>query len=72
MKIKPISVCVLLLSVLFSTWLYGAVELNEKAPQTYTVKKGDTLWDIPGMYLSQPWLWPELWDVNPQIDNHRV
>lgn len=69
MKMKPISVCVLLLSVLFSTWLYGAVELNEEAPQTYTVKKGDTLWGISGMYLSQPWLWPELWDVNPQIDN---
>jgi hypothetical protein len=69
MKIKPISVGVLLLSVLFSTWLYGAVDLNEEAPQTYTVKKGDTLWGISGMYLSQPWLWPELWDVNPQIDN---
>lgn len=69
MKIKPISVCVLLLSVLFSSWLYAAVELNEKAPETYTVKKGDTLWDISGMYLSQPWRWPELWDVNPQIDN---
>ena len=69
MKIKPISVCVLLLSVLFSSWLYAAVELNEEAPETYTVKKGDTLWGISGMYLSEPWLWPELWDVNPQIDN---
>jgi len=69
MKSKPISVFVLLLSVLFSGGLYGAVEINEKAPQTYIVEKGDTLWGISGLYLSQPWRWPELWDVNPQIDN---
>ena len=69
MKIKPISLCLLLTSLLFSGWLYAAVELNEEAPQTYTVKKGDTLWGISGMFLAEPWLWPELWDVNPQIDN---
>ena len=69
MKIKPISLCLLLMSLIFSGWLYAAVELNEEAPQTYIVKKGDTLWGISGMFLAQPWLWPELWDVNPQIDN---
>jgi len=69
MKIKPISVCLLLLSLLFSGWLSAAVELNDEVPQTYTVKKGDTLWGISGMYLAKPWLWPELWEVNPQIDN---
>jgi hypothetical protein len=46
-----------------------AAELSKDAPQTYIVKKGDTLWDISGMFLEKPWLWPELWDVNPQIDN---
>jgi len=69
MKIKPISVCLLLLSLLFSGWLSAAVELNDEVPETYTVKKGDTLWGISGMYLAKPWLWPELWEVNPQIDN---
>ena len=69
MKIKPISLCLLLISVLFSGWLHAAVELNDEAPQTYIVKKGDTLWGISGMFLAEPWLWPELWDVNPQIDN---
>ena len=55
--------------LLFSGWLQAAVELNEDVPETYIVKKGDTLWGISGMYLQKPWLWPELWDVNPQIDN---
>lgn len=45
-------------------------ELAPDAPDTYTVKKGDTLWDISGMYLKRPWRWPELWGMNlEQIRN---
>jgi hypothetical protein len=69
MKTRSLAVCLLLLSLLFSGWLQAAVELNEDVPETYIVKKGDTLWGISGMYLKKPWLWPELWDANPQIDN---
>ena len=46
-----------------------AVKLNSNVPMTYIVQKGDTLWDISGIYLKEPWRWPMLWDNNPQIDN---
>lgn len=38
-------------------------------PETYVVKKGDTLWDISNVFLKEAWLWPQLWHNNPQIQN---
>ena len=70
MNIRSLSACLLLATtLLFSMTLRAEVELTDDYPETYIVKKGDTLWGISGMYLEKPWLWPELWDVNPQIDN---
>ncbi len=46
-----------------------AVELRGDHPDTYVVKRGDTLWDIAGRYLQRPWLWPEIWQANPQVKN---
>jgi hypothetical protein len=41
-------------------------ELAPNAPDEYTVKRGDTLWAISGMFLRSPWRWPELWGMNLQ------
>jgi len=38
-------------------------------PETYTVKRGDTLWDLSGKFLDSPWYWPKLWSYNPEIAN---
>jgi len=45
------------------------LKLAKNAPTSYVVKKGDTLWDISAKFLQQPWLWPKLWRINPDIEN---
>ena len=45
------------------------IPLTADAPDEYVVKTGDTLWDISKVYLRDPWYWPEIWYVNPQVQN---
>ncbi len=54
-------------SLLGASDLTGAI--RDDHPDVYTVVKGDTLWGISGRFLAKPWMWPEVWQLNPQIEN---
>jgi LysM repeat protein len=69
-----------LLFVILSTFIITSLATvkttfsNEAAaqnttPEEYTIKKGDTLWDISKNKLQDNFLWPKLWNSNPQIKN---
>lgn len=66
--LKKLLTVVAVAALTFGSWVM-AVELRADHPDTYVVQKGDTLWDIAGRFLNEPWLWPEIWQANPQIAN---
>jgi LysM repeat protein len=59
----------LLLMGLPTICLADKVAVKSDHPESYVVQKGDTLWDISGKFLQKPWLWPQVWEANPQIEN---
>ncbi len=42
---------------------------TDDAPDYHIVQRGDTLWDISGYYLVDPYLWPKLWSWNEHVTN---
>ena len=67
---RPRGLRTMLAAALLTVATYAAaVELRGDHPDSYVVKRGDTLWDISARFLKKPWLWPEIWQANPQIKN---
>lgn len=60
---------VALLLLALGTAAQAEIRLREGHPQQYSVARGDTLWDISARFLQQPWQWPQVWAVNPQVRN---
>lgn len=59
------------LLLLATAWLPGIAAadelvLAEDAPDRYVVVRGDTLWDISGRFLRDPWRWPDIWGLNKE------
>lgn len=61
----------LLLGLLLSWSVVASdqIAVNSNHPDRYVVVEGDTLWSISGRFLRDPWRWPDVWHVNPQINN---
>jgi LysM domain len=68
MSIKTIFLGIfLVLSAATMTAHAETINIKPDHPDRYTVVKGDTLWDISAKFLEDPWLWPEIWRINPDI-----
>ena len=66
-NIKRILAIVLTIALASPAWAEDLLAKNH--PDRYVVRKGDTLWDISGKFLRDPWRWPDIWYVNPQVRN---
>ncbi|GLS84827.1 LysM peptidoglycan-binding domain-containing protein [Paraferrimonas haliotis] len=70
MDVKPKSLLIAACFGLTSMFaLADSLTLKADHPEAYEVVKGDTLWDISAKFLDDPWRWPALWGVNPQVSN---
>jgi hypothetical protein len=55
--------------MVFFSLALPAMTQEKGAEGAYTIKQGDTLWDISSRFLKNPFLWPKVWQRNPYITN---
>lgn len=56
-----------------SKWDYPKEITVPEGSRTHIVEKGDTLWDLSGKYLGNPYAWPQIWELNQWIkDPHWI
>lgn len=57
------------LIISFCFALSPVAQEKKEGEEIYTIKQGDTLWDISSNFFKDPFLWPKLWQRNPYITN---
>lgn len=62
--LRRLAACVLAAAAQLLVSAVPAAELEPDAPATYVVQSGDTLWDIAGRFLQDPWRWSEIWQAS--------
>lgn len=66
---RLIAFCAIGITLVFTALAANAqnLQLAPNSPDRYVVQEGDTLWDISAVFLAEPWRWPEIWAVNPEV-----
>jgi len=69
MKRFLIILFIIVIVISFGFVLCPFAQEKKEGEEIYTIKQGDTLWDISSKFLKDPFLWPKLWQRNPYITN---
>jgi len=68
-RLRGVAVIAVGLTLLICFPLLISAQETKEEEGVYTIKKGDTLWDISDRFLKDPYQWPRLWERNPYITN---